>query len=379
MTASGNADGLRSPFLVVFAREGQEEFVKNEFGIRFLGAKFSFSRPGFLSFKQSETMTGAAADWSPASTANLVFPLRTGFFVGKWVEGKGYAPLRDFDPGAAGIRHVHGIDVVSKKSVKEEGATRVLEPEALAGRFPGFLEATALASAWTGEWNTCAAVGERILNVIAVSEKEIWFALTDLRDAEFGWPGGESRIERAEESPSRASVKIEEAIAILERKIGGPIFKPGERAIEIGAAPGGACHALLARGLRVTGVDRAEMAPAVLSHAEFAHVASSIGDWMFPESTAAEWVALDMNAEPKIALRESKPLVDYLKRGLRGVFFTLKLNQIDFALAAERLAKTTAKDLNLTVWFVKQLPSNHQEVAFFGLTTKATAKVSVRA
>jgi hypothetical protein len=99
---------------------------------------------------------------------------------------------------------------------------------------------------------------------------------------------------------------------------------------------------------------------------------------MFPESTGAEWIALDINAEPKIALRETRPLVDYLKRGLKGVFFTLKLNQVDFALAAERLGKTTAKDLNLTVWFMKQLPSNHQEVAFFGVTTKLTAKVSVR-
>ena len=369
---------LRSPFLIVLAREGQEEFVKNEFGIRFLGAKFSFSRPGFLSFKQSEAMTGEAAEWRQALIANLIFPLRTGFFAGKWTADKGHVFRPDFSIAAGGFRHVHGIDVFTKKNPKDEGATKVMSAADFSASYAGALEGLAAGGDWGGIWNTKAQKGERILNVIAVSEKEVWFALTDLRDSEFGWPGGESGIVRAEGSPSRASVKIEEAITLLEQKMGGTFFKPGERVIEVGSAPGGACHSLLSRGLKVTGVDRAEMAPGVLSHPNFVRIDSSIGDWMFPESTAAEWILLDINAEPKIALREIRPLVDYLKRGLKGVFFTLKLNQIDFALAAERLGKTTAKDLNLTTYFMKQLPSNHQEVAFFGLTSRATAKTFVR-
>jgi hypothetical protein len=372
--SGGLASELRSPFLVVFTREDQEEFVKNEFGIKFLGAKFSFSRPGFLSFKQSEALTGEAADWRPNLTTNLIFPLRTGFYVGKWIEGKGFTPLRDFSFAGEGLRHIHGVDVFTKKNPKEKDSTSVLTASDFESRFPGSLEALGP----VGEWNTCASPGERILSVIAVSDREVWFALTDLRDSEFGWPGGESRIERAPDSPSRASVKIEEAIALLERKMGGTFFKPGERVIEVGSAPGGACHSLLVRGLRVTGVDRAAMAPVVLSHPNFVQIDSSIGDWMFPEATAAEWIVLDMNAEPKIALREIKPLMDYLKRSLKGVFFTLKLNQIDFAMTAERLGKTIAKDLNLTTFFMKQLPSNHQEVAFFGLSSRATAKTFIR-
>ncbi|MBS1964180.1 MAG: hypothetical protein JST04_18350 [Bdellovibrionales bacterium] len=372
---------LRAPFLVVFAREGQEDFVKNEFGLRFLGTKFSFSRPGFLSFKRAHAETGATIEWRAADAANLIFPLRTGFFVGKWTEGKGFAPIEGFDIATSAHRHVHAIDAYTKKDPRTEGETLTLDEGAFARRFPEAAEGLRTADAKRADragWNSRAEPGERILNAIAVSEKEVWFALTDLRDSEFGWPGGESRIERAAESPSRASVKIEEAIALLERKTGGPILKAGERAIEIGSAPGGACHALLARGLKVTGVDRAEMAPVVANHPNFTRVDSSIGDWMFPETTAAEWIAIDINAEPKVALREAKPLVDYLKRGVRGIFFTLKLNQIDFALVAERLAKATAADLGMTTYFLKQLPSNHREIAFFGLTSRATAKAFVR-
>lgn len=368
---------VTSPFLLVFAREGQEEYVKNEFGIRFLGAKFSFSRPGFLSFKQSEAMTGEAARWRPTATANLVFPLRTAFFVGKWTLDKGHSFIPDFDFGSAGYSHVHGIDTITKKHPKEEGLTRVLERETFLSGYPGSLELAEDVGLAKFPWNGCAGTGERILNVILVSEKEIWFALTDLRDSEFGWPGGESRIERAPDSPSRSSLKIEEAISLLERRMGGSVFKTDERVIEVGSSPGGACHSFLARGLRVTGVDRGEIAPVILRNPKFTRVDSSIGDWMFPESAAAEWIALDINAEPKIALREIKPLLDYLKRGLKGVFFTLKLNQPDLWLAAERLGKTAAKDLNLTVVFMKQLPSNHQEIAFFGLTSRATAKTFV--
>ena len=46
-------------------------------------------------------------------------------------------------------------------------------------------------------------------------------------------------------------------------------MRAGDVAIELGAAPGGAAYALLARGLRVYGIDSAEMAPAVRGHAAF--------------------------------------------------------------------------------------------------------------
>ncbi len=376
---------IESPFLLVLSHEGQDELVKNEFGIRFLGAKFSFSRPGFLSFKQSEAMTGQAANWKWEATNTLVYPLRTALFAGKWIAGKGLTFTPGWEVGAPlVVSHLHAIDVHTRKAPQEEGITRTLTPSELGEKFPDFLAALEPGLAERGAklgalpWNEEAQVGDVILQAFVVSETEVWLGLTELRDTEFGWPGGESHIEKAEGSPSRASVKIEEAIALLERRIGAPFFKPNEIAIEVGSAPGGAVFSLLERGLRVTGVDRSVMAPEVDRHPKFTRVESSIGDWMFPEEVTADWLLLDMNAEPKIALREIKPLLDYIRRGLKGIFFTLKLNQTDFALVAERLAKTTAKDIGLTTYFFKRLPSNHQEVAFFGLTSRATAKVFVK-
>ncbi|MBC7384946.1 MAG: hypothetical protein H7301_02140 [Cryobacterium sp.] len=394
---------LQSPFLLILSRDGREEFVKNELATRFLGAKFAFSRPGFLSFKQADAVSGGQKNWQWSSSENLIFPLRSALFVGKWLAGKGFtraatisedalmealtprvksaaAPIEAGGSGRTIQLRFHAIDVTPVG--RDDGLTRTISRHDFDLRYPGCLSDSGLAEhlpdAFAEEsWNRPALTGDLILQAFAVSETEVWFGWSLLRDGEFGNPGGESGIEKPEGAPSRAYLKFSEAVALLERKIGKPIFKADDRVIEIGSAPGGACFAMLERGLKVTGVDRGAMDPVVLKNPRFSRIDSSIGDWMFPESILAEWLVLDINAEAKIAVRECKPLTDYIKRGLKGVFFTLKMNQTDLALSTERLARTTAQDLGLAFYFVRQLPSNHQELALFGLTRKGLGLKSV--
>lgn len=382
---------LESPFLLIVSREGREEFVKNELATRFLGAKFAFSRPGFLSFKQSDAVSATQKNWKWSSTENLIFPLRSALFVGKWTAEKGFvltptisaADLAGAVAGA-GTLHFHALDFTPVS--KENEFTRTLSREEFAEKFSGCLSTIQESLASVGlaaaieqaPWNEDAAVGDPILQAIAVSDTEVWLGWTRLRETEFGFPGGESHITAPEGAPSRAYLKFAEAARLIEKKFGKPIFKVDDRAIEIGSAPGGACFGLLERGLRVTGVDRGRMDPIILQNIKFTPVDSSIGDWMFPETVNAEWLLIDMNAEARIAVRECKPLTDYIKRGLKGIFFTLKLNQVEYALATERLARMTAQDLGLSLVFIHQLPSNHQEIALFGLTKKGMGLKTIR-
>jgi 23S rRNA (cytidine2498-2'-O)-methyltransferase len=365
---------MESPFLLLIVREGREELAKFEIATRFLGAKFAFSRPGFLSFKAgrpTETI-GGGASWSFATTKTLVFPLRSALFFGKIVadaEG-GPAKITRLPEGATApnCAHLHFLDFsapADPRAPTKQGA----DPTTWFAQAPGLEAALAEFRTACGDparTNEEAGIGEGILQVIRVSEREFWIGVSVLRAAEFGLPGGESGVTLPEQAPSRSYLKIEEAMRLLERASGKPVFRAGDRAVEIGCAPGGAAFALLERGLRVTGVDRGAMAPVVLASDRFEQIHSSVGTWEPPPTLAAEWLLIDINAEPSIALRESRAVIDQVSPRLKGVFLTLKLNKPEFLVAAERLAKTTAEELGLKTWFLKQLPSHHQEFGFFG-------------
>jgi 23S rRNA (cytidine2498-2'-O)-methyltransferase len=367
---------MESPFLLAVAREGREELVKDEMSRRFLGSKFAFSRPGFLSFKAGDPMDPRKpGTWTMDATDDLVFPLRSALFAGKAVLGKD--PAEGFRSTRAITKlprcgHLHLLDFTG--AAGEDGVrSRVARLEDWERETPGVTAALApfIEDAGGGPAvNAEAKTGEGILQVFRVAAAEYWVGVSRLRACEFGFPGGESGVALPPDAPSRAYLKVEEAIRILERAAGGPIFRAGETAIEIGSAPGGACLALLERGLRVVGVDRGEMAPAVARHPRYQPVVSNVGGWQPPEDFRAEWFLIDMNAEAAIALRESKHVIEAIRPSLRGIFVTMKLNRPEFAVAAERLAESTARDLGLGTWFLKHLPADHQEMAFFGLVSK---------
>ncbi len=70
------------------------------------------------------------------------------------------------------------------------------------------------------------------------------------------WPGGIPRLKFPREAPSRSTLKLEEALFVLldegERE---RWLKPGMRAVDLGAAPGGWTWQLVHRSLHVTAVD----------------------------------------------------------------------------------------------------------------------------
>src|SRR5690606_20837421 len=99
---------MESPFLLLSVREGHEELMKAEVAMRFLGAKFAFSRPGFLSFKAGKAIetSGGGSSWTYDSAKDLIFPLRSALFVGKFT----------FDPANDGVKttRVAGMEALPK-------------------------------------------------------------------------------------------------------------------------------------------------------------------------------------------------------------------------------------------------------------------------
>jgi 23S rRNA (cytidine2498-2'-O)-methyltransferase len=207
-----------------------------------------------------------------------------------------------------------------------------------------------------------ARAGEHVADVI-VSPGEPWLLGAHVHGpGRSPHPGGDLPVDVPDDAPSRAYAKIEQAIAWA----GLPITA-GQVAVEIGSAPGGAAYALARRGVTVWGVDPGAMAPSVLAFegpagARVFHVQETLSSvrWeMLPR--AADWLLLDVNLAPPVALHGIARLVPAWKKKLRGAVLTLKMNDAPMRRAVptflERVAALGFADVQVT-----HLPANHTEL-----------------
>jgi 23S rRNA (cytidine2498-2'-O)-methyltransferase len=134
------------------------------------------------------------------------------------------------------------------------------------------------------------------------------------------YPGGMMSLELPADAVSRAWLKMEEGLRWSKL----PIPREAQVA-EIGSAPGGASQALLARGLHVTGVDPAEMAPIVLNHPRFRHLRRRSTQVRRREFRKIRWLTADMNVAPGYTLDAIEAIVTHPEVSIRGLLLTLKL------------------------------------------------------
>jgi len=200
--------------------------------------------------------------------------------------------------------------------------------------------------------------GELVADVVvgAVGEAA-WLGVHRHDASRVAWPGGAIPVEVPPDAPSRAFAKIEEAIAWARLPVAA-----GQVALEIGAAPGGAAMALARRGLEVWAVDTGAMAPQVLALPGVKHVAKKVGALRWEELPAkVDWLLVDVNLAPQVALHEVARLMPRLKGSLAGAVITLKLNDWTFVAElpalVERIRQMGFREVGL-----KHLPSNRREI-----------------
>jgi 23S rRNA (cytidine2498-2'-O)-methyltransferase len=118
-------------------------------------------------------------------------------------------------------------------------------------------------------------------------------------------PGGRQRMRRPGESPSRAAMKLEEALIHLP-------FEPGrgEVCVDLGAAPGGWTQRLVARGARVIAVDPAKLLPELTEKSRVEHVQESA--FAYTPEEPADWLFCDMAWRP---LEVAQLLAKWGRRG----------------------------------------------------------------
>jgi 23S rRNA (cytidine2498-2'-O)-methyltransferase len=348
-----------SNFLFATCQIGAERALKGEIARRWPDFRLAFSRPGFLTFKLPEEH--ALADDFDLESA---FARSYGFSLGK-VTGQSGEELATEAWKICGSRTVQRVHVWEKDRAApgEHGyepsitaaaveAHRVLlqhcpRPASLAGNVAALCHP--------------ARPGELVLDCVLLAPDQWWVGYHRAKLVPSRYPGGMMPLELPAEAVSRAWLKMEEALRWSQLPI-----PHGARVAEIGSAPGGASQALLARGLIVTGIDPAEMAPAVLNHPRFTHIRRRSTQVRRRDFRKIRWLTADMNVAPNYTLDAVEAIVTHAEVNIRGLLLTLKL--ADWGLAdgvPQWLDRVRSWGYSM-VW-ARQLQHNRREICIAAL------------
>ena len=162
--------------------------------------------------------------------------------------------------------------------------------------------------------------GDLVLDCLVDAADRWWVGWHRATSPATRWPGGMYPRTLPAGSVSRAWLKLDEALATFEV----PLVR-GQRVLELGAAPGGACQRLLEAGLHVTGVDPAVIDPVVAAHERFTHWRLRARDVRLKACRGFDWLVTDMNIDPTSVMAALERIVTAPQVRLRGIVATLKL------------------------------------------------------
>jgi len=359
-------------FLYTVCQRGAEAALKRELARRMPGIHPAFSRPGFVTFKCDKPFV-EPQHFSLEST----FARAWGFSLGN-VSGEHLLPLaRDLwklpellqvlaspQLAAAPLKALHvwqRDSAIPGQRGFEPGPTPLSEevrktlfrtaPIESLQKEPGHLQQPAPRNRW-------------VLDVVLVEPGTWWVGchLATTRLARYA--GGVLPVTQPSEAISRAYLKMAEALrwSVL------PVAR-GDRCLELGCAPGGSSQALLDRGLSVTGVDPAEVAPIVLEQAQFQHLRKRCAELSRRQLKGIQWLMADINATPNYTLDVVETVVTHPQTAIRGLLLTLKLS--DWHLAdhltqyVQRVRSWGYQDVR-----TRQLAHNRQELCLAALRSR---------
>jgi len=360
-------------FLFAACQPGSEAALKGDVARRHPTLRFAFSRPGFVTFRIADD----AADDSPP-TLRSAFARTWGYSLGKVVGADASELARDVWSLVAAERTNHGISQFKHLHVwQRESALpgdEGFDPTATtpAQEAGALLLAQRPKSATAPSLNAEVPAGQAVLDCVLVEPHEWWIGWHRAESPETRWPGGVPLLNAPPNMISRAYLKIEEALRWSELPI-----RSGDRCIEIGSAPGGSCAALLERGCFVTGIDAAEMDPAVLANPRFTHVRARARDVPRAKFHKARWLMADTNVAPKHTLDTVEAIVNAPDVRLDGLVLTLKLTD------PRLTAQLPAFHKRIRGWGyqhvrARQLAFNRQEVCVVATERAARAPLPPR-
>ncbi len=160
-----------------------------------------------------------------------------------------------------------------------------------------------------------------------VGKEGLYCGMETPRAANGLYPGGSKYIDQGSpDAISRAGAKIAEALHYLLLHRRPP--EAGSHWLELGACPGGMTSELLARGYRVTAVDRSPLDGRLNGRADLEFSLADVGEFVPPPGTSYDALLSDLNGPARESLGHVIRLTPYLKAG-GLVVFTLKLSRVE--------------------------------------------------
>jgi 23S rRNA (cytidine2498-2'-O)-methyltransferase len=328
-------------FRFAVCRPGFEGWLKDEWAREAADLRPSFQRPGLVTFKVTGEQARVPSVFARVQGESLGFAK---------TEAEILALVR-----AARPRVLH----VFARSTEELGS----RGEALGKTIGEAPQIAALRSRLRAQLpdlrdeSEVPSKGDRVADVVVAEGEPTFVGLHVHGSEDAPHAGGQPFIPLPQEAPSRAYLKLEEALAFAGAYIG-----EGDVVIEAGSAPGGASLAMLRRGATVIGIDPGDMSPVVTAFDRFTHLQKPIGAVTRDALPARATVLVcDVHLAPPVALRAIRRIVSYQKKSLRLLVLTLKLNDARMAAEVPKFLEQV-RALGPNTVRATQLPANRQEV-----------------
>lgn len=347
---------METQFLFATCQVGTERILKEELAQRFPFLRPAFSRPGFLTLKDSRDTPRITPDFELGAVFARAYGACLGEVVTKETPAAERTKVMAERMRALSQRPVVQLWLRDVAAPGEEGEAleeRARESARIAKELEG-LGVSVLSA---------PPVGQEVFDVIVVEDDSWWLGV---HAHTIDHPPSPVVTVHPPEAPSRAYLKVEEAIRWFDLRL-----REGDVAVELGAAPGGVAYALLSRGLKVTGVDPGEMAPVVKANKRFTHRAMSAFDIRESDlPKRVDWLLLDMNTEPELGLRAIDHIYRLNRAPTYGVVLTLKLNTPSFSARIPELVNRVRNRRGFAQLYAKQLTANRREITVVGITER---------
>jgi 23S rRNA (cytidine2498-2'-O)-methyltransferase len=177
------------------------------------------------------------------------------------------------------------------------------------------------------------------------------------------WPMGIPRLSMPRNAPSRSTLKLAEALlTFLTDEERARLVKPGMRAIDLGAAPGGWTWQLAERGLRVTAIDNGPLKSAIADDPLVEHLRVDGLTWR--PRRAVDWMVCDIVLQPsRIAALVAAWLVDgHCRRTIFNLKLPMKKRYAEVERCAAIIGETLEKRRLRHVLRLKQLYHDREEI-----------------